>query len=101
MDTYHFPQHFMSPIPHTVGPWQMTHSRNVETNKEHCVIYTEDEEGKRYVVARTGNIGPHNKETWNAHMMKAAPTMYDYIYRMAAAGDDEAVAIMKIADGEA
>lgn len=76
---------------HTPGPWRADH-------KAHCRVLA----GENDTVATTG-CQSDLIDQWeaNACLIAAAPTMFSYIEKRAAAGDVEAVAILEEINGTA
>lgn len=82
---------------HTAGPWKTARIHpDPETNKSIIQIFPEGDTDCAYAIeiaiiycARDGSTGAAN-----AHLIAAAPTMYDYIKDRAELGDIKAKSII-------
>ncbi len=68
---------------HTKGPWEV----NLKGSDAKVVC----PDGRYFLI---GDIIYHEENKANAHLIAACPTMYDYIAKKAAEGDEDAAKII-------
>ncbi|MFA6046919.1 MAG: hypothetical protein WC718_18190 [Phycisphaerales bacterium] len=91
----------MSEQKHTPGPWQLSAATSPGST---LLIWGKPGTGAPNSVIATvdhwldGNPAEQDEASANARLIAASPTMYDYIARRAACGDEEAKRITEAID---